>query len=60
MPDNPLLAQVAKYRARLDKQNAAEARGYDWEKVQERMLAEKTASGNVGAELLNQFLKTGK
>jgi len=24
MPDNPLLAQVAKYRARLDKQNAAD------------------------------------
>jgi len=43
----------------VDKQTAAEARGYDWEKVQERMLAEKTASGNVGAELLNQFLKTG-
>ena len=43
----------------VDKQTAAEVRGYDWEQVQERMNGEKMNSDNVGAILLNDFFKNG-
>lgn len=39
----------------VSKQTAASIRGYDWEKEQERLAAEKTAAGNIGANILEAF-----
>ncbi|MHB8962008.1 MAG: phage portal protein [Saccharofermentanales bacterium] len=39
----------------LSKQTAAGMRGYDWETEQERLAAEKTAAGNIGASILEAF-----
>lgn len=40
----------------VSKQTAAERRGYDWEREQERLNAEKTLSSNAGAEIIRGFL----
>lgn len=38
------------------KEGAASARGIDWESEQERLLKEKQAAGNVGANMIRDFL----
>lgn len=47
----------------LDKQTAAEMRGYDWEQIQERMTEQEEASNqnnaNLGALLLQNFERGG-
>jgi len=40
----------------LDKQSAAEMKGYDWELIQSRLENEQTSSTTIGEQLVRQFM----